>query len=117
MPDRGARRLMQSGEAAIEELEAQILVEQAKREAAELIGGYERELFEAGRFVEFMHLGTVRCLLMAPIDFVERIDALRAACPEMDRLSARAALRERVAEWLDQLDRIDEPRQRDDDGN
>ena len=60
---------------------------------------YERELFKAGRYLEFVQLGIARYVLTAPIDFVERAEALRAACPEIDRQRGRGELRAKLAEW------------------
>ena len=85
-----------------------MLVERAKREAAELIERYERELFLARRFAEFIQLGIVRYLLTAPIDFLERVDALRAVCPELDRARAREVLRARLDEWRRHMDAVNQ---------
>lgn len=68
---------------------------------------YERELFGAGRFVDFVQLGIVRYLLTAPIDFLQRVDALRAVCPEIDRMRTRETLRAKVAEWQRQVEIVD----------
>ena len=91
----------------IDDLEALVLVERAKREAAELIERYERELFLARRFAEFIQLGIVRYLLTAPVDFLQRVDALRAACPEMDRVQAREVLHTRLDEWRRHVEAVD----------
>lgn len=68
---------------------------------------YERELVDAGRFVEFVQLGVVRYLLTAPIDFIERLDALRAACPEIDRVRAREALHTKLEHWRQQMETLE----------
>lgn len=88
-------------------MDAYILVEQAKREAAEVLQRYERELFLAGQYAEFLQLGIVRHLLTAPVDFLERVDALKAACPEIDRARAQEALRAKLAAWRQHLDSIE----------
>jgi hypothetical protein len=91
----------------IDDLDAIILVERAKREAAELLQRYEHELVAAGRFAEFVQLGVVRYLLTAPIDFLERLDAIRAACPEIDRVRARELLRVKLEQWRQQMETLE----------
>lgn len=83
----------------MDDIDAFIRVERAKREAGELLGRYEVELARAGRLVETVHLGILRQLITAPVDFVARVDALREACPEMDRLRVRAERRSRLDGW------------------
>ena len=78
-------------------------MEQAKREAALVLAKYERELFMSRRFVEAVHIGIVRFILTAPVDFLQRVDALREALPEIDRLKARKELQARIEEWRRQV--------------
>jgi hypothetical protein len=82
-------------------------VERAKREAAEVLQRYEHQLALSGRIVECLQLGIPRYLLTAPIDFLARVDDLRAACPEMDRVRAREALRVKLDEWRRQMDAVE----------
>ena len=49
----------------------------------------------------------MRYLLTAPIDFLERLDALRAACPEIDRVRAREALRVKLEGWRQQMETLE----------
>lgn len=94
---------------ALANLDAIILVEQAKREAAEVLQRYEQELFSAGRYAEMVQLGVLRYLLTAPIDFLRRLDAMRAAFPEIDRVQTREELHRRLDQWRRQVDHAEHP--------
>jgi hypothetical protein len=45
--------------------------------------------------------------MTAPVDFLERVDALREAVPEMDRVRAREEVRRRLDAWREQMDEVD----------
>jgi hypothetical protein len=91
----------------IDNIDAMVMAERAKREAAALLHTYERELAGGGRWVECVELGIIRHLMTAPIDFLNRVDALRAICPEIDHARSREDVRQKIRAWEESMSTVE----------